>query len=271
MQSHKCRLTFYQNKYFLLYDDNRPVKIGDYLLMPNLSPVSKVIGISDFGLWSMENFPHPYKPSPNTIIAAQDYQIEEKYKNPKKLKKSFYIFEDQNGLIQNHDNTLVISHNQLDYATLANQYKPNHVETLLIGEAPPNNGEKYFYKIASDYTIKGVKVEEDASLPATIFNHYFNRRPNDAIEYEDFLKQLKQRGIFLIDMFEAPIEVRGNRENSKVILSQANILDLKHRISQYVQDERKIIFLLARNGYSTELKKTFPLAQYFSWKEFRMS
>jgi hypothetical protein len=266
-----CKLVYYQKKYFLLYNDNRAVKIGDYLLIPNLSPVAKVIGISDYGLWSLDNFPHPFKPAPNSIIAAKEVQIETKFKTQENLDKPFYIFEDQHGLILNHDNTVVITHNKTDYEALANQYKPQKVTTLLIGEAPPNNGKSYFYKVPPNYKLKNVLVEKDASLPATIFNHYLKSRPNDATEYETFLQQLKQSGIFLIDMFEAPIEVRENIDNRKVILSDSNMLDLKHRIGQYVQDERKIVFLLARNGYTSELKKHFPLARFVSWKEFRIS
>jgi hypothetical protein len=33
-------------------------------------------------------------------------------------------------------------------------------------------------------------------LPATIFNHYFGRRPADTNEYRDLLLRLKELGVF---------------------------------------------------------------------------
>ena len=96
----------------------------------------------------------------------------------------------------------------MDYEKLALTNKPHTIKTLLIGEAPPPNGKSYFYKVPEKYPTRKSSIEDDTSLPATIFNHYFGRRPEDPQEYEQFLKCLKERGIFLVDILNKPIVIR---------------------------------------------------------------
>jgi hypothetical protein len=54
-------------------------------------------------------------------------------------------------------------------------YKPESIKVLLIGEAPAQNGS-YFYKVPEKYPTRNSSIEDDTSMPATIFNHYFGRR-----------------------------------------------------------------------------------------------
>jgi len=68
----------------------------------------------------------------------------------------------------------------LCYENLAKNYKPKNIKILLIGEAPPHNRKSYFYKVPDNYTPKK-PIIKDYSLPATIFNHYFGRRPSNSI------------------------------------------------------------------------------------------
>jgi len=163
---------------------------------------------------------------------------------------------------------------KLNYNSLSNQYKPTKIKILLIGEAPPPNGKTYFYKVPDNYSPKKT-IEGDYSLSATIFNHYFGRRPNDRHEYEDFLNLLKRDGIFLIDMYKYPEDFRGNKELRRKLFTDINIEKLLIEIKSLKNEESfKIIFLLARNYLKCQLdilRERFPTADLIRWKEFRMN
>lgn len=135
----------------------------------------------------------------------------------------------------------------LNYRMLANKYRPdNEIKILLVGEAPPPSGKKYFYNIPENYRPKA-NIEKDTSLPGTVFNHFFDRLPNNSKDYEDCLVMLKDNGIFLIDIYEQPIQVRNNKEKSlPVIFSDSNLEDLNSRIHSIISERTEIIFLLAR-------------------------
>ncbi len=55
-------------------------------------------------------------------------------------------------------------------------------------------------------------IEQDRSLPATIFHHYFLQRPQSQEDYTALLAKLKDAGIFLVDILDEPIKIRGNKE-----------------------------------------------------------
>lgn len=165
---------------------------------------------------------------------------------------------------------------KLDYQKLAKNFMPNEIKILLIGEAPPPNGKKYFYRIPENYSPSS-SIEYDRSLPATIFNHYFGRRPKDEKEYECFLKCLKKRDIFLIDIINEPLKIRDkgrkngiNEDNIAKLLS--NLDYLKKRIEEFKIKNKNIIviFLLARNNYIKKLKEKFEDVSFITWKCFRL-
>ncbi|MCZ2393024.1 MAG: hypothetical protein LC105_04095 [Chitinophagales bacterium] len=163
----------------------------------------------------------------------------------------------------------------MKYNQLAKPYKPKDIRVLLIGEAPPSNGNRYFYKIPETYKPVG-NVADDSSLTATIFNHYFVRRPNDPAEYEQFLKCLKERGVFLIDIINENLEIkkRGqpfNKENIKKLVSPENLSDLKRRIKKLTRSDTKIIFLLPTGRpYVKKLREVFLDVSFVNWKCFRL-
>ena len=110
---------------------------------------------------------------------------------------------------------LPFNYKRMDYNTIAGKYKPVMIKILLIGEAPPPNQANYFYKVPDKYPTKKSTIENDSSLPATIFNHYFSRRPLNEKEYEKFLCLLKEKGVFLIDIIHKPLEIR--RKDMKIL------------------------------------------------------
>jgi hypothetical protein len=113
----------------------------------------------------------------------------------------------------------------IDYELERNKYRPERIKTLLIGEAPPPSGKSYFY-VPKEMSL-GRSIEDDTSLPATIFNHYFGRRPNNISEYKKFLIELKNMGVFLIDIIDEPIKIRGDKENENYLISKLPELKLK--------------------------------------------
>lgn len=163
----------------------------------------------------------------------------------------------------------------MDYKKLAAVYKPTEINILLIGEAPPPNQTNYFYKVPDKYPSRNTTIENDSSLPATIFNHYFGRRPNDPTEYEEFLKCFKERGIFLIDIINEPLVIRNkdkslNLENIEKLISDNNLQDLESRIRELKKEDTKVIFLLARTKYLKSLRFKFPNYSFVTWKCFRL-
>ena len=163
----------------------------------------------------------------------------------------------------------------MNYIELAETYRPEKIEVLLIGEAPPPNGKNYFYKVPDIYPVKSVEIEDDTSLPATIFNHYFGKRPISPTEYEKFLKCLQSRRVFLIDIFNEPIKIRNGRkgiikENLEKLISTQNLKVLKDRIDDLTDPKTKIIFLLARNNYLKNLRQSFKDVSFINWKCFRL-
>lgn len=163
---------------------------------------------------------------------------------------------------------------KLNYNGLAEKYKPNKIKILLIGEAPPPSGRKYFYKVPE--IIKPSKtIEDDTSLPSTIFNHYFGRIPKNSVEYEEFLNCLKKNGVFLIDLYKKPEKFRGNKKNQKKLFTSDNIKQIVLEVKSLNSEESfQIVFLLARNylkGQLDILRKEFPEADLTRWKKFRMN
>lgn len=159
----------------------------------------------------------------------------------------------------------------IDYYQESEKYRPEKIDTLLIGEATPPSEKKYFYLPTKMNAER--PIEKYRSLPATIFNHYFKSRPFSAEEYGQFLYRLKSKNIFLLDILDEPLRIRErsgiNEKNYKILLSRIPKLKKKIKNRGISIPENKIIFLLARRHYRKQLKKEFPQSQFRTWKDFR--
>src|SRR3974377_1408350 len=136
----------------------------------------------------------------------------------------------------------------INYFEESENYKPEKVRVLLIGEAPPPSGKTYFY-IPREMT-NNLPIEKDTSLPATIFHHYFKKRPKTEDEYKALLMELKKLGIFLIDICDEPLRIRDNngihRGNlDRLIMEIANLRN-KIELRGISIEDKDIIFLLPR-------------------------
>jgi len=154
----------------------------------------------------------------------------------------------------------------INYSDLANKYKPDIIDTLLVGEAPPQSGKSYFYLPVNQVNA--------GSLPGTVFIHYFGILPQSKKEYIYFLEQLRRRRIWVIDIIDEPVEVWINR--SKWIKNPAginkisnNLPSLKKRIAELNINERDVTFLLARNDYASKVRTLFPNSIKTTWSKFR--
>jgi hypothetical protein len=159
----------------------------------------------------------------------------------------------------------------IDYLDLSEHYNPKEkITKLLIGECPPHNGNTYFY-------LPAVPVRE-ISMPSTIFQHYFDKKPQTIPEYQAFLEKLFHNGIFLMDICDEPLHIANRNFPGWVDPVQLEILKshiplLRQKIMSRginIPDEQ-IIFLPARNRYNTQIHQNFPASQIISWANFRRS
>ncbi len=157
----------------------------------------------------------------------------------------------------------------IDYFAQSEKYRPVTITTLLIGEAPPSSGKRYFYlpqKMSDARPIKG-----DTSLPATVFYHYFQRRPTTEDEYEALLVRLQKAGIFLLDICDEPIKVRGDKQGVQRIIGEVSNLRGKIESRGIWVSDQDIVFLLARKNYLKHIRHEFPDSQHIRWIDFRMN
>ncbi|GAJ02423.1 unnamed protein product, partial [marine sediment metagenome] len=112
-------------------------------------------------------------------------------------------------------------------------------------------------------------IIEDKSLQATIFNNYFGRRPSNSIEYENFLEELSNRRIFLIDISNEPLKIRDknglHKENIKKLISRDTLEYLNKRINKLECEQ--LIFLIPRTYYRNILIEKFPKTSFLTWNK----
>jgi hypothetical protein len=156
----------------------------------------------------------------------------------------------------------------INYRKEARRYRPKEIRTLLIAESPPPGEMDYFY-------VPKTRVREQ-SLPGAIFFHYFGTLPLTKEAYEEFLTDLQERGVFLIDISDEPLKIRNKAfanwiDPIELKRLKDKIPDLRGKIQGLgitISDER-IKFLLPRAHYKRELRRLFPQATFYLWKEFR--
>lgn len=163
-----------------------------------------------------------------------------------------------------------------DYFEESEKFRPKDVKILLVGEAPPPSGKTYFY-VPKPMSNKR-PIRDDRSLPATIFYHYFRKRPETVERYIELLNKLKAMGIFLMDIVDSPIKISDrnlkwgiNQENLEYLVSQIPLLRNKIRSRGIDIEDENIIFLLARKHYRKYLDEAFPKSQKIRWIDFRLS
>ena len=156
----------------------------------------------------------------------------------------------------------------INYLAQSEKYRPEVIETLLIGEAPPPDRKTYFYLPTA--LRNNVPIDRNRKLPATIFHHYFKTLPVDEEKYHELLLKLKQLRVFLVDIVDKPIRVRNSPDGVRQIIEAIPKLRAKLEGRNIdIRDER-IVFLLARKNYRKWIREAFPKSRLVPWKDFRM-
>ena len=83
--------------------------------------------------------------------------------------------------------------------------------------------------------------------------------------------RLKDLGVFLIDLFDAPIQVRNSREGVQQIREAIMVFRDKLKRRNIEVAEENIVFLLARTSYRATIRQTFPWSRLVPWIDFRTS
>lgn len=90
----------------------------------------------------------------------------------------------------------------LDYNKLREEYKPDSIRLLLIGEAPPNGGNRYFYEVPVkeyDYLFMAVFQAIDEVY---FYEYERTKRPKEM--KESILSTLRYKGVFVTDLCHIP-------------------------------------------------------------------
>jgi len=140
----------------------------------------------------------------------------------------------------------------IDYFSASERYRPVAIRTLLVGEAPPPSGKTYFYVPRDIQTTR--PIENNATLPATVFNHYFRALPRSVDEYHEFLMRLRADGVFVADICEEPIRVRGSETGLQRIILEIPMLRAR-LFAGWPASSLRFIFdnsiLIGRSGISS--------------------
>ncbi|WP_143470529.1 hypothetical protein [Labilibaculum filiforme] len=95
-----------------------------------------------------------------------------------------------------------------------NKYKPEEIKTLIVGEAPPDSIERFFYYEdvkKADYLFLGII----GVLYPSLKNQYMDSKRNPVIK-EQILKKFVHDGFFLLDLFEFPVSMNTDTDNEAV-------------------------------------------------------
>ena len=95
-----------------------------------------------------------------------------------------------------------------------NKYKPKKIKTLIVGEAPPDSIDRFFYfedVKKADYLFLGIIGVIYPSLK----NQYLDSKRSPDIK-EQILNKFEQDGFFLLDLFELPVSLNTDTDNEAV-------------------------------------------------------
>lgn len=156
----------------------------------------------------------------------------------------------------------------INYRKESETFRPRKIKTLLVAEAPPSSGKKYFYV---PRRMSRKPIRKDSSLAATVFNHYGLKKAKTEKTYRKNLLKLKRKGVFLIDIMNKPLRIRGNKSNEEKLVKQIPRLRRNMKRRKIRIKDKNITFLLARKSYKKYIKKRFPESEAITWKKFRLS
>lgn len=123
------------------------------------------------------------------------------------------------------------------YNKLANEFRPKRIKTLFVGESFPIGGA-YFYWPKS---ISG-------PLGKSVFRKSLGKIPKDNGQYLSFLKKLKGKGVFVIDIYENPLRV--GRNDERELIKRLIEEKMFHRIRNL--NPKRVYFILPKRNQKYE-------------------
>jgi hypothetical protein len=145
------------------------------------------------------------------------------------------------------------------YAKATNKYKPRHIKTLLIGEAPPCNLERFFY--FEEVNVQDSLFLEIVGVLYPDKKQLYIKSGRPAEGKMELLEMFAEDGYLLIDLYETPLASDTDKEavaslltrleklidrTTPIILIKANVFDLCYPV-------------LKENGYNViNVRLPFP-------------
>ena len=120
---------------------------------------------------------------------------------------------------------------QSDFDTARERYRPDHIKTLFIAEAPPTLDSKRFFYF-ENITSHDALFWETMRVLYSVTELERNRKA-------EFLTRFKMDGFFLIDACSLPIP-KGVTKKSEI---RKSLKDLKSRIKDLVEPDTQIILI----------------------------
>ena len=131
------------------------------------------------------------------------------------------------------------------YAAARNKYKPSHIKTLLIAEAPPNNIDRYFY-FEDVKSHDSLFLEIMGILYPDLKKRYLAKRRDTELKQE-LLENFKEDGYWLMNLSELPMGLfdiaaedllpslikrleRHIEKSTPIILIKANFFDMAYPV-----------------------------------------
>lgn len=102
----------------------------------------------------------------------------------------------------------------MDFESIREQYRPERVKLLLVGESPPSNG-RFFYQRSAMTTFTSRPFEK-------VFDVQF-------LDNQEFLQFFKEKGCFLEDLSHDPVDKLPKKEREERL--QAAVSDFAETIN----------------------------------------
>lgn len=128
------------------------------------------------------------------------------------------------------------------YKEAAEEFLPEKIEVLFIAESPPTNGSFFFFKFAKQEILL-------STITTAILGDGKGYTRNDS--KIGFLKILQNRGYFLIDAVDYPINTTTDRNRELIIQKETdNLIDrLKNLENQNKIDRKTKIILIKKSVF----------------------
>ena len=158
------------------------------------------------------------------------------------------------------------------YNKLRKEYKPSEIKCLLIAESPPKSeGGRFFYNPDQekyDFLFRSVM-----EVIFTDFKVKYRRG-----QKRIYLQKFKEKGFYLIDAVDEPINDKNQRERNKII--KRNLENKIREIDELISKDTPIIFIkknifkifhpeLKRRGFNVIHNKPIPFPSSGQQSKFK--